>query len=336
MHPFIRHLKLYTILIKPDKVRRCESLWEKAMKDLRDEIFGEISEKRITACLYTDMDGVFSGLAKALEEAGNIGLMVDYHVDEGDEVLCGDLIMQISGSPKQICMAEDGLIGCISKFSGIATAAKAFVQKAGPNMRIVCGSWKKMPKQIKEGLRISVETGGAHVRISDSPMIYLDKNYVEMFGGIQKTLMAVSHIKDRKKAIQVKGRHEGGDIVREAWTAISSGADIVYVDTGKIEDLKSIVEKLRPMLQKLEAEEDYRKVEFAFGGGVQLDDIEVLKAAGADIVGVGRCIVDAPLMDLRFCCISSMRLLSHFRLSKRSALISPERRPNLAASSMIA
>lgn len=89
--------------------------------------------------------------------------------------------------------------------------------------------------QHKKRLRTAIETGGAHVRISDDPMVYLDKNYVAMFGGIQASLTAAAQFNDRKKCIQVRGRFENGDIVREAWTAITAGADIVYVDTGRID-----------------------------------------------------------------------------------------------------
>ena len=141
------------------------------MKDLRDELFQKIEHKKITACLYTDMDGVVSGISSALNEAERIGIIVDFSVSEGTDVLAGDLLMQISGTPKQIAIAEDMIIGHISKFSGVATAAKAFVQKAGHHMRIVCGSWKKMPSNIKKELRTAIETGGAHVRISDEPMV---------------------------------------------------------------------------------------------------------------------------------------------------------------------
>ena len=204
------------------------------MKDLRDELFQKIEHKKITACLYTDMDGVVSGISSALNEAERIGLIVDFSVSEGTDVLAGDLLMQISGTPKQIAVAEDMIIGHISKFSGVATAAKAFVQKAGHHMRIVCGSWKKMSSNIKNELRTAIETGGAHVRISDDPMVYLDKNYVAMFGGIQASLTAAAQFNDRKKCIQVRGRFENGDIVREAWTAITAGADIVYVDTEEL------------------------------------------------------------------------------------------------------
>lgn len=269
------------------------------MEDVRDIIFKNINNKKVTACLYTDMDGIISGISGALEEAKKIGVTVDYSVSEGDEVFSGDLIMQICAYPKQITMAEDMIIGRISKFSGVATAAKAFVKRAGQGMRIVCGAWKKMPAEIKPGLRVAAETGGITARMTEGPMIYLDKNYVRMLGGIQPCLMAVSGFEDRKKVIQIKGHFENGDIVREAWTAIASGADIIYVDSGRIEDLKLVTEAIKPALQKLEEQESYRKVEFAFGGGVKIDEIDAIKEAGADIVEAGRCIADAPLLDLR-------------------------------------
>lgn len=269
------------------------------MKDIRDDIFKKHSESLVTACLYTDEDGVISGTAEALKKAKELGLHADHALPEGSEVLAGDLIMQVSGTPKAICMAEDILIGCLSKYSGVATAARAFSEKAGADLRVVCGAWKKMPHAIKEPLRAAIETGGVSVRISNEPMIYLDKNYVEILGGIQKALIAVSALEGRKKAIQVKGRHEGGDIVREAWTAITSGADIVYVDTGNVDDLRRVTDALVPQLQGLQGSSDYRKIEFAFGGGVSLDDLDAVRAAGADIVGVGRAIIDAPLLDMR-------------------------------------
>lgn len=269
------------------------------MKDLREELFERISRKRVTACLYTDMDGVLSGMSTAEEIAGRLGLQVTFAAKDGDEVFCGDLLMQVSGSPVMIARAEDSIIGPISKYSGVATAARSFVKSAGHGVQIVCGSWKKMPDEIKTGLRNAIETGGAAVRMLDEPMIYLDKNYVRMFGGIQNSLIAADRFDGRKKVIQIKGYFEGGDIVREAWTAVTSGADIIYIDTGRIEDLRRVTEKLKPMLERLRQKENYREIRFAFGGGVTLDDIPTIREAGADIVGVGRKIIDAPLMDLR-------------------------------------
>lgn len=69
---------------------------------------------------------------------------------------------------------------------------------------------------------------------------------------VQKALIAVAGINDRKKVIQVKGRYENGNIVREALTALYSGADTIYVDSGKIEDLKAVSEALRSALSELQ------------------------------------------------------------------------------------
>ena len=41
------------------------------------------------------------------------------------------------------------------------------------------------------------------------------------------------------------------------------------------------------------------RVELAFGGGVSIEKIGILKTLDVDIVDVGRRIVDAPLLDMR-------------------------------------
>lgn len=271
---------------------------EEMMKDIRDDLFDRIADSKVSACLYVDRDGIISGIANAVEEAMKIGLDVEYTVSEGDEVYAGDMILQVKGSPKQITMAEDYTIGCIAKTSGVATAAREFVKKADGRLRVVCGSWKKMPREMKDDLRKAAITGGVLGHITDEPMVYMDKNYVSMFGGIQNSLKAASQFSDRKKIIQVRGATEGGDVVREAWTAITSGADIVFVDTGKISDLAVVTKTLKPVLRNLEKNEDYRKVEFAFGGGILLGQLEELIEAGADVIDVGRSICDAPLLDM--------------------------------------
>jgi nicotinate-nucleotide pyrophosphorylase (carboxylating) len=42
------------------------------------------------------------------------------------------------------------------------------------------------------------------------------------------------------------------------------------------------------------------RVRLAFGGGVQLTDIDWLRGLDVDIVDIGRAIVDAPLLDMTF------------------------------------
>jgi len=267
------------------------------MYDIRDVLFEQVSGSRVTACIFSDGDGVLSGVERAAAKAAELGLAVNFAASEGAALMAGDLVMELCGSPKAIAQAEDRLMGLMLKPSGIATAASRFVHAAG-NMRIVCGSWKKLPYEMKPLISEAVTAGGAGARICEEPMVYLDKNYVEMLGGIQASLRAADKLEGRKKVVQIRGRYENGDIVREAFSAISAGADIVFVDTGRLSDIRKVCEALLPALKSWKEEFGYRDVKLAYAGGVSFEQIPELRSLGVDIVGVGRAIIDAPLLDM--------------------------------------
>jgi len=211
-------------------------------------------------------------------------------LEEGSPVRAGDEVMRISGNPKQIALAEEVLMGLMSKPSGIAGATRKCVETAGERIRIVCGSWKKMPAAIKEPIRAAIATGGGYSRISEEPFIYLDKNYIRMLGGIRAALEAVRRFSGTRKVVQINGRN--GDIAAEAAEAADCGADIIYIDNGRPEDIQTV----SGILNRKGVRE---RIQVAFGGSVTLADIERLKGLPVDILGIGRNIIDAPLLDMR-------------------------------------
>jgi len=230
------------------------------------------------------------GTASAADEARKLGLSIVHILDEGSPVQKGDEIARFQGSPKQVVMAEDVLIGLMAKPSGIATAARNFVDKAGNRPRIVSGAWKKMPASQKEIIRRAVVTGGAFYRMSHAPFVYLDKNYIRLLGGIQGGLEAVANIRDREKVVQLKGRYR--DITLEAREAVQYGADILHIDTGQPGDVTRVVNELIHLGTR-------QKVKIAFSGDIRLEDVDTLKTLDIDILDIGRQIVDAPLLDMR-------------------------------------
>lgn len=260
------------------------------MDDLRDKILRSVSGKRVVTSIIADDDGIVVETTQVADEAGRLGLSLERILDEGTPVQKGDEIARFHGNPKQVVMAEDMLIGLMAKPSGIATAARKFVKKAGTKPKIVSGAWKKMPASQKDAIRRAVVAGGAFCRISDEPFVYLDKNYVKIFGGIKESLEAVASMAGRKKVVQLKGRHK--DIVLEACEAAQYGADILYVDTGRPEDVTRVVQELVRLGRR-------DKETIAFGGNVRLEDMDTLKALDIDILEIGRQIVDAPLLDMR-------------------------------------
>ena len=260
------------------------------MEDLRDRILASVVGKIVTASILADDDGIVVGTTLAKEEAEKLGFSLERVLDEGSQVRKGDEIARFCGNPKQVVMAEDVLMGIIAKPSGVATAARKAVEAAGERTQIVCGAWKKMPWQLKDMIRQAAAIGGALSHISSHPFVYLDKNYVELLGGIKESLKAVADLNDHLKVVQLKGRYE--DIVLEACQAAEEGADILLIDTGRADDVKLVVEKLLQLRLR-------DSVKVAFSGGIKLEDIDNLKALDIDILCIGRQIVDAPLLDMR-------------------------------------
>ncbi len=260
------------------------------MKDLRDDIFRDAMNRSVTAVIMADDAGIIAGTQEAAEKAESLGLFVIGMLQEGEAVQRSDEIARISGNPKQIAIAEDLLIGLIAKPSGIATATRKCVDRAGEQIRIVCGAWKKMPVILKDTIRKAVVVGGGHFRISEEAFIYLDKNYIRMLGGIRKSLEAVDHLTGYKKVVQIKGSQF--DIATEACQAAKYNADVIFVDTGQPDDLHTVANALNR-----EGLKD--GITIAFGGNVKAEGIDRLKNMSVDILAIGRNIIDAPLLDLR-------------------------------------
>ncbi len=259
-------------------------------QDIRDMIFAGISGNRYTAYLVTEREGILVGvhrLKKFLQES-DIG--AEFHVADGDFARMGEILVTINGTPKQIAVAEEFVIGFLAKPSGIATAARKAVDLAGPELKVVCGAWKKMPPELKHVVREAVAIGGASFRITDQPFLYLDKNFVRMLGGVQTTLKAVAGITDKQKVIQLK--QETCDIAADALTAVQNGANILMIDTGDVEDVTAVNRALK--------EAGLRKnVKIAFAKGVKIEDLPKFIGLGIDIVDIGTSIIDAPLLDMK-------------------------------------
>lgn len=260
------------------------------MQDIRDDIFRSVETRQVIVSIIADDEGILAGTDALRQAANELGLTVDSLLDEGSPINGGAEIGRFSGSPKQVAMAEECLIGLLAKPSGIATAARRFVEKAGPRLEIVSGAWKKMPGRDKDMIRSAIAAGGARYRICGEPFVFLDKNYVRMLGGVSESLRVVAGMNGYVRVIQLKGT--SGDISQEACEAVEHGADIVFIDSGSHDDLKQITEKLR--------ESGLRdRIKIAFGGGIHIDDIESLRSLDVDILDIGRQIIDAPLLDMR-------------------------------------
>ncbi|WP_206886324.1 hypothetical protein [Alicyclobacillus mali (ex Roth et al. 2021)] len=257
--------------------------------DIRDPLFLPISDRVFGARVTATGPGLVAGIAEALASANAIGVETSAEVQDGDWVTPGDILLSLQGGAKAIALAEDRILGPIMMASGWATRA-AELRHLAPNMRLVCGGWKKVPNEVKPLLHKALVSAGVALRMVDEPFVYLDKNYLRMFGGIREALTAASIFPDRVKVVQL--RAEWGDIGAETKEALEHGADILMVDTGSLAHLDVVCRVVRSR--------PGARARVAFAGGVTPETLMVL-ASRFEVyaVDIGGAILDAPLLDLR-------------------------------------
>ncbi len=260
------------------------------MEDIRDIIFRNIRHRLYRATLAAERDGVLSGVEDAAKTAEELGIRWSCALPEGGRLKQGAPFAELIASPTQMAMAEERVIGTLAKASGIATAAAEAVRATDGDVRIVSGSWKKMPPQLKDMVRRAIVTGGASFRICEQPMVYIDKNFIRMLGSIPAALEAAADLGDAARVIQIRG--EACPVEVETRQAMQGSANVLMVDTGQTRDLEACLEELR----RLGARE---RIQAAFAGGVKIADIRSLASYGADILCIGKEIVDAGLLDMK-------------------------------------
>jgi nicotinate-nucleotide pyrophosphorylase (carboxylating) len=203
---------------------------------------------------------------------------------DGDYVTDGEPIVEITGNAWELALAEDHVLGPIGVASGIAQRGLSLHSATPAGLRLACGGWKKLPAAMKPVLRAGLDVAGISHRLVDGEFVYIDKNVVRLLGGVDQAVRAGRVLNHGAVAVQVAD-------AQGALTAVEAGASIVMVDTGTFDVLATVTAALCSAGRR----ED---VTLAFAGGVTKNQLAAAHQAGADIVDIGRYILDAPLWDL--------------------------------------
>jgi len=205
--------------------------------------------------------------------------------DDGDHVGSGEPLIMVVGSAWELAVAEDHVMGTLGVASGLAMRGLSLCQAAPKGLRIACGGWKKLPRSMKPVLHAALDVAGLSHRLVEDDFVYIDKNVVTSIGGVEIAVHTGRALEHGPVAVQVR-------TLEEAHSAVTAGCSIVMVDSGSLDDLR----RIHQMIQATGRRKD---VQIAFGGGVGLSDLEPAHRAGADIVDVGRALLNGPLWDLR-------------------------------------
>ena len=259
--------------------------------DLRDTIFASLGGRRFNAEIRPTTPGLVCGMDLARSKVEALGCEVLSFLEDGAAAMAGQVILALRGTAKALARGEDCVPGAIAKPSGVARAARQARELAAGKVRVVSGAGKKMPEEIKPQIRHAIHCGGGLGCIANGPFVYLDKNYVRMFGGVRAALAAVVDMKGYLRVVQLRGLLE--PIAVEALGAIEMGAEILMVDTGCLADLDLVSALVRERGRR-------EATTIAFAGDIELADIPAIADHDVDILDIGRAVIDAPSVDIKF------------------------------------
>ena len=235
------------------------------------------------AVIKSKGEGILAGLPIAKAVFERLGAIHEWEEvkKDGDSISDGDIIIRISGSPKQILSGERLALNILQRLSGIATLTSKYVKIVeGLDVKIV--DTRKTVPGFRTLSKYAVQVGGGHNhRMGLYDGVLIKDNHIKQAGGINN---AVNQIKvkvgtDFKIEVETSSLDQVG-------AAIEAGADIIMLDNMSDEMMKEAV-KLIGNKALIEA-----------SGGINLERVRQIAEIGVDIISIGALTHSATALDL--------------------------------------
>lgn len=214
-------------------------------------------------------------------------IVINWFVDEGEQVAPDQLLCTLKGSARHILTAERTALNFLQTLSATATVTAQYVSKLKGVKTQLLDTRKTLP-----GLRMAQKYavacgGGTNHRIGLFDAILIKENHIMAAGSIAQ---AVQTAKQRHPGISIEVETENLDEVQQA---VEAGADIIMLDNFTLEMMHQAV-KLVDGRAKLEV-----------SGNVEIDQLEKLASTQVDFISTGAITKHIRAVDL------SMRFESH-------------------------
>ncbi len=227
---------------------------------------------KTTAYFVSKDEGVLCGIDIAMRVFKLLDDKVEYtlHKKDGDSVLKGDLIAEMSGNTAALLKGERTALNLLQHMSGIATATNRCVKLCEGTNASVAETRKTLPG-LRALQKYSVTVGGGknhRYNLSDAAM--LKDNHIDAYGSIKNAVAAFRSKTGHMIKIEVEVRN-----FDELNEAIEAGADVIMLDNMSCEQMTEAV-KIVAGRAKIEA-----------SGNITLENIAEVAKTGVDVISLG-------------------------------------------------
>jgi nicotinate-nucleotide pyrophosphorylase (carboxylating) len=227
------------------------------------------------ACVFCGLDW-FEETYRQIDE----GILIDWCVDDGEEIEAGQIICTISGSSQNIVTGERVALNFVQTLSATATVSARYAEKVSDTSTRVLDTRKTIPG-LRMAQKYAVSCGGCeNHRIGLFDAYLIKENHINACDGIKN---AVDEARFHNPELQVEVEVENMDELQQA---IDAGADRVLLDNFDIAMLQQAVELCRG------------KIISEASGNITIDNINEVARTGVDYISTGALTKDVKAIDL--------------------------------------
>jgi nicotinate-nucleotide pyrophosphorylase (carboxylating) len=207
-------------------------------------------------------------------------------VDDGTAVPVGAVIWRVHAKARALLSGERTALNLTQRMSGVATQARRYAEALPKGSRTRIADTRKTTPGLRALERYAVRVGGAHNhRDSLGSAVMIKDNHIVAAGGITAAIERARARAPHTSRIEVEVAS-----LAELEQALSAKADIIMLDNFSLADVHAAVKRVGeipgapPLLE--------------VSGGITLERIGELAAAGVDVISVGALTHSAPAADI--------------------------------------
>ena len=243
-------------------------------------------EKMATANITALQPAVICGIPWAEEVFHQLGgdVSTNWLINEGQEVLTGDVIAVLSGSARSLLTGERTALNFLQTLSGTATCARRYSLKVQDSSIRLLDTRKTIPG-LRKAQKYAVRIGGcANHRMGLYDSFLIKENHILACGGIAEAIGKARDI-DTEKIVEVEVEN-----MKQFNEALEAEADIIMLDNFSYED----------MLQLEKIEKGRTKIEIS--GGVTDELLSKYQSLPIDFISSGSLTkhLEASDLSMRF------------------------------------
>ncbi len=225
--------------------------------------------------VITRENAIVAGTQTAAEVFRQVDPSIDVQIihKDGDEVVSGDLIIEVRGLARSILKAERVALNFLQRLSGIATLTRQFVDAIGDHPAKILDTRKTTPGMRVLEKAAVVAGGGVNHRFGLYDMVLVKDNHLATFGGLSSFADRIRQLRAERPDIRIEV--EADDLEQARAFVEIEGIDIILLDNMAPAQMREAIALRKNHFQ------------FEASGGITLKNVKRIAATGVDYISIG-------------------------------------------------